>query len=145
MSFTPYLSFQGQCGAAFTAYGDIFGATPVMHRFADIPPGPDMPPLPDDQKDWIMHAQIMTADGAFLMGADMPPQFGGVAQAGSSVSVWRADAAAAQALFDKLAQVGTVTMPFMPTFFSKGFGMCKDRFGTSWMVTTGDPAAPEAA
>ena len=137
MSFTPYLSFQGQAAEAFAFYGKVFGATPVLNRFSDIPPGPDMPPLPDEQKNWVMHAQIVTGDGAILMGADMPPQFGGVAQAGVSIAVSRADEAAGRALFEALAQGGRVTMPYGATFFAGGFGMCVDRFGTSWMVSHG--------
>lgn len=136
MPFTPYLSFQGQCAEAFAFYGKLFGATPQTHSFADIPEGSGMPPLPPEQKTWLMHAQIDTPDGV-LMGADMPPQFGGQAQAGVSISVMREDEAEAHALFDALARGGAVTMPFAPTFFAKGFGMCKDRFGTSWMVSFG--------
>ncbi len=83
-----------------------------------------------------MHAQIVTPDGV-LMGADMPPQYGGVPQAGVSISVTRADDASARQLFDTLADGGTVIMPYGPTFFAKGFGMCADRFGTSWMVSHG--------
>ena len=49
----------------------------------------------------------------------------------------RCGLAAAQALFDRLADGGTVTMPYGPTFFAGGFGMCTDRFGTSWMVSHG--------
>lgn len=139
MSFVPYLSFQGRCAEAFAFYGEVFGAAPVLNRFADIPAGGDMPPLPEEQRDWIMHAQLLTPDGAMLMGADMPPQFGGKPQQGVSVSVWRADAAASRALFEALAEGGEVTMPFTDTFFAKGFGMCRDRFGTAWMVSTGDP------
>lgn len=136
MSFIPYLSFQGQCAEAFAAYGEIFGATPETMRFSDAPANENMPALPDEQKNWVMHAQIATADGV-LMGADMPPQFGGQVQAGVSISVSRDSLEAAQALFDRLAEGGKVTMPFGQTFFSKGFGMCKDRFGTSWMVSFG--------
>ena len=138
MTFTPYLSFQGQAAEAFAAYGRIFGAEPVLMRFADAGTG-DVPPLTEAQRDWIMHAQLVTPDGALLMGADMPPQCGGEAQAGVSVAVWRPTAAEAQALFAKLALGGTTTMPFGATFFSAGFGMCRDRFGTRWMVQTGDP------
>ncbi len=136
MPFTPYLSFQGQCAEAFAFYGKIFGAEPQTHSFSNMPSGPDMPELPPEQKAWLMHAQIDTPDGT-LMGADMPPQVGGEAQAGVSISVVREDETEARALFDALAQGGSVTMPFAPTFFAKGFGMCKDRFGTSWMVSFG--------
>lgn len=136
MPFIPYLSFQGQCAEAFAFYGEVFGATPQTSPFSEAPADSGAPPLPPEQQDWLMHAQIDTPDGT-LMGADMPPQFGGVAQAGVSISVTRGDDAAAQALFERLAQGGEVAMPYGPTFFAKGFGMCTDRFGTSWMVSHG--------
>ncbi|WP_374637303.1 hypothetical protein, partial [Paracoccus sp. (in: a-proteobacteria)] len=111
-------------------------ATPLTSPFSEAPPGPDMPELPPEQQNWLMHALIDTPDGT-LMGADMPPQFGGVPQAGVSISVTRDDDAAGRSLFERLAQGGTVSMPYGPTFFAKGFGMCTDRFGTSWMVSHG--------
>lgn len=136
MPFIPYLSFQGQCAEAFAFYGEVFGATPLTSPFSEVPAGEGMPSLPPEQQNWLMHAQIETPDGV-LMGADMPPQFGGVPQAGVSIAVSRGDEAAGRALFEQLAAGGTVTMPYSPTFFAKGFGMCVDRFGTSWMVSHG--------
>ena len=74
--------------------------------------------------------------------SDVPPQFGGEAQAGVSVSVTRPDVETARALFETLAEGGSVTMPFDRTFFAAGYGMCRDRFGTSWMVSVAEaPAA----
>ena len=29
-------------------------------------------------------------------------------------------------------------MPFSPTFWAKGFGMVKDKFGTPWMISSGN-------
>ena len=107
MPFIPYLSFQGQCAEAFAFYGRVFGATPQTHAFADMPADSGAPPLPPEQQGWLMHAQIDTADGV-LMGADMPPQFGGVAQAGVSISVTRDDDATARQLFHALAEGGRV-------------------------------------
>ncbi|MNG34588.1 hypothetical protein D3C84_1211070 [compost metagenome] len=37
-------------------------------------------------------------------------------------------------IFNKLAAGGTVTMPYSPTFWAKGFGMLTDKFGVNWMV-----------
>ncbi|MCC6685231.1 MAG: VOC family protein, partial [Bacteroidia bacterium] len=37
------------------------------------------------------------------------------------------------ALFDKLAQGGTITMPLQDTFWGARFGMIKDKFGVNWM------------
>ena len=44
------------------------------------------------------------------------------------------DAADAERKFKALSEGGSVNMPFGKTFFSKGFGMCVDRFGIPWMV-----------
>lgn len=143
MAFVPYLMFPGHAAEAFAAYADIFGGTVESSRFSDVPPGSGMPALPHEQMGWILHAQLDTPDGARLMGSDAPPQFAdptepnGQVQSGVSVAVSRPDEAEARALFDRLAEGGTATMPFGPTFFAKGFGMCRDRFGTHWMVSVG--------
>ena len=50
------------------------------------------------------------------------------------VSIQADDVAEGRRVFDALAQGGQVTMPFDKTFWSAGFGMVTDRFGTPWMV-----------
>ena len=45
----------------------------------------------------------------------------------------------AKRVFAALAEGGTVTQALEPTFFSAGFGMCVDRFGTPWMIVAPDP------
>jgi PhnB protein len=49
------------------------------------------------------------------------------------------DTARAKDVFDALAEGGQVQMPLAETFFSPGFGMLVDRFGTPWMVVTDMP------
>jgi PhnB protein len=53
---------------------------------------------------------------------------------GMWVSIGIDDTAEGQRVFDALAQGGAVTMPYGKTFWSAGFGMVTDRFGTPWMV-----------
>jgi len=142
--FVPYLMFPGHAAQAFAAYAKIFGGTLETSRFSDIPPGAGAPELPAEQRDWLMHARLEAADGGVLMGSDAPPQFAdptepdGQRQSGVSVAVSRPDPASARILFDRLAAGGDVTMPFGETFFAKGFGMCRDRFGTHWMISAAD-------
>ena len=50
-----------------------------------------------------------------------------------SISVAPADA---ERIFNALAEGGNVSMPFQKTFWSPGFGMVVDRFGTPWMVNS---------
>jgi PhnB protein len=44
------------------------------------------------------------------------------------------DVTEAKRVFEALSEDGEVQMPLGETFFSQGFGMRNDRFGTPWMV-----------
>ena len=54
---------------------------------------------------------------------------------GITVSLSCPDAAKGRSIFEALSAGGVVTK----TFWTDGFGMCTDRFGTSWMVNAGGP------
>ena len=91
--------------------------------------------MPPEWHDKIINAHLVVGDQE-LMGADSPPQYF-KAMEGFSVSIQLDDENEAERIFDALAEGGTVTMPFEPTFWAKKFGMVKDRFGTPWMVSGG--------
>jgi PhnB protein len=59
---------------------------------------------------------------------------------GIQVNYSTVDPADAKRVFDALADGGEVTAPLGPTFFSPAYGLCVDRFGTPWMVSTDPPA-----
>lgn len=135
MAFRPYLFFGGNCRQAFTRYQEIFGGELFVMTMADAP-GEEAPP--PDQADLVIHAAVTIGD-ELLMGSDDPmaDPFGPVQ--GMMVSYDAADAADAQRVLDALAAGGTVTQELIPTFFSEGFGMCVDEFGTPWMVVAPEP------
>jgi PhnB protein len=61
---------------------------------------------------------------------------------GVAVTYAAPDEAEGKRVFEALAEGGQVLMAFEPTFYSKGFGSCLDRFGVSWMVDTqGEPGS----
>jgi PhnB protein len=130
MNIHPYLSFRGQCAEAFAFYEKVLGGKLEVMRYRDAPPNAGMPPPPNP--DAVMHASL-TGEGFTLFGADAPPQYQQAMQ-GFCVSLAVADAKEGAARFAALAEGGTVQMPFGPTFWTSGFGMCVDRFGTPWMV-----------
>jgi PhnB protein len=133
MSFVPYLMFQGDCAEAMAFYADVFGAgAPMIMRYSDAPEGEAMP-----ASDRVMHSEIALGE-AKLMASDYPEGMPGDPQQAVSVMHPVPDAEAGRRVFDRLAEGGSVVMPFGPTFWSKGFGMVRDRFGTHWMI-----AAPE--
>lgn len=127
----PYLFYQDKCEAAFNYYAKVLGGKiEAMLRAEEAPV--DMPTSPERKKT-IMHARMSIPGGAVLMASDAPPEHYHKPQ-GFSVSLTVSDPVEAERKFNALADGGTVTMPFSKTFFSKGFGMCIDRFDIPWMV-----------
>lgn len=129
MSFIPFLTFDGQAEAAMNFYASVFGAGEVqILRFSDAPEGSPMPP-----SDRVMYSHIMV-DQQCLMASDSMVGMEYAPQASVSVNHSVATPQEGQVVFEKLADGGTVTMPFGPVFFSPAFGMVRDRFGTNWMI-----------
>jgi PhnB protein len=134
MSFHPYLMFRGNCREAFTRYHEIFGGDLVLLPMSDMP---SEDAVPADQADLIIHAAL-TVEGSLLMASDDPTGSVGPTQ-GIQVTYTVADVAESERVFTALANGGEVTAPLAETFFSPSFGMCVDRFGVPWMITTEAP------
>ncbi|HVG48541.1 MAG TPA: VOC family protein [Rubellimicrobium sp.] len=144
MATSPYLHFQGQCAEALAFYADVFGGTDLRTMLyaegTGVPEAWTTSPR-------IMHGQV-TLGGGTLMGSDFPPGFEGDPQKAVSVMQTLPDVAAARAAFDRLADGGALIQEFGPSFFSPGFGMVRDRFGTHWIISAeldGGPSPDEAA
>jgi PhnB protein len=126
----PYVSYDGNCEAAFKFYEKALGAKiEMLMRNEEAPP--EMP-SPPERKKKIMHGRI-SIGGQTLMASDAPPDHFHKPQ-GFSVSLTVNDPAEAERKFKALLEGGSVMMPFGKTFFSRGFGMGTDQFGIPWMV-----------
>ena len=130
MSFDPYIHFQGNCRAAMQAYQAIFGGTLTLMGYAEAPDATDQMKA----SNLVMHATL-AAGGRSLMGSDFPPGHAGDLQQAVTISHEAGSIEDARRIFAALAEGGAVTMDYQPTFWSDGFGMLKDRFGTHWMVS----------
>jgi PhnB protein len=84
-----------------------------------------------------MHSQLETPDGLVLMAADTPDGMEYRPHAGVSVSLSGDDEARLRGYWERLSEGGNVAMPFEKAPWGATFGMCVDRFGTSWMVNAG--------
>ena len=134
MTINTYLTFGGDCRAAFEFYRSIFGGDfLVMQTFGD---GPDDMGAPEEAKDLIMHVTLPLGDGV-LMGSDTIEQFSPAPVTGTnfSLSVTADSKERADELFAKLADGGRVTMAQQDTFWGSYFGSCIDRFGIGWMIS----------
>lgn len=130
MHLSPYLMFNGNCEEALKFYEQTLGAkiSAVMKNEGS----PAAEHVPPEWLDKVLHATFSVDDNV-LMASDAPP--GHYAQPqGISIALGLNDVARGEEIFNKLAEGGTVQMPYSPTFWAKGFGMCVDRFGIPWMV-----------
>jgi PhnB protein len=129
MDFVPYLNFDGNCREAFNFYHQVFGGelvAMISHRDMQIPD------LPEEMQDRIMHARLIVRD-TVLMGGDAPPEMYS-SPAGFSASVQVDSATEAKRIFAELEQDGAVLMPLEEQDWAIRFGMVTDRFGIPWMV-----------
>ena len=136
MQPVPYVFFNGDARAALVRWGEIFGTTPDIMDASGAPPEMG---LPKDRKHWVMHGHLRIGDGAIMASDNLTGTSDRMT--GSSVMVSLPTAAEGRTIFDALADGGTVTMPWEPTFWSAGFGTCVDRFGVRWMVGTDEEPA----
>jgi PhnB protein len=137
MQLTTYLSFNGNCEAAFNFYAETLGGKIAFMMTQGESPMGDKVPM--EMKDKIVHAALEVPGGGVLMGADHP-QGKKVQPAGFCVSLQVNDTAEAERIFKGLSESGQVQMDFQKTFWSPGFGMCIDKFEVPWMVNCA-PAA----
>ena len=130
MQMSPYLSFSGDCEAAFKFYErHLGGELGEIFRYGGSPMADQ---VPAGWSNKIMHGSI-TIGGQVLMGADLAPNQYEAAK-GFSLSLHLSAAADGQRIFDALAEGGKVVMPFEKTFWAEGFGMVVDRFGIPWSI-----------
>ena len=135
MSLTIYLHFNGNCREVFEFYRSIFGGE--FEMISTFREGPEGMPLPEDVLDQVMHVSYPIGSSV-LMGSDVPEQFAPPPIQGSnfSISYQPESKEAADELFAKLSDGGTVTMPMEDQFWGAYFGSCIDKFGISWQLNT---------
>ncbi len=130
MEMSPYLSFKGDCEAAFELYARCLGgkAGPIF-RYAGTPLADQ---VPADWQDKVMHGSL-TVGGQVLMGADVAPEQYQEPK-GFSLSLHIRSTGDAERIFRELAEGGRVVMPLQQTFWAALFGMVVDRFGVPWLI-----------
>ena len=132
----PYLTFNGNCEAAFQFYKSVFGGEfPYIGRFKDMPPM-EGKPIPVSEAEKIMHVSLPISKETILMGSDTSASFGQTFVPGNnfSVSINTESIKEADKIFNGLSKDGMITMPLNKTFWGAYFGMFTDKFGINWMV-----------
>jgi len=130
MQMNPYLSFNGDCEAAFKFYERCLDAKlGEMFRYGGSPMADYAP------ADWagkIMHGSLTIGD-RLVMGADVVPDKYEEPK-GISLSLHIKNTDEAERVFQELSQDGSVMMPLQKTFWAERFGVVMDRFRIPWLV-----------
>lgn len=136
MKMSPYLSFDGQCEAAFKFYEQSLGG-----KIESLIPYEGSPMASEVPSDWgkkVMHGEFKLGDLVLMASDCAPGQY--EAAKGTSLMIGIADPAEAERTFNALAENGTVTMPIQETFWAAKFGTLVDQFGIPWMINCEQPA-----
>ena len=138
MQISPYLSFKGDCEAAFRCYEQCLGAQlGAIFRYGGAPIEEQ---VPADWSDKVMHGSLTVGD-LLLMGGDVSPDRYEEPK-GFSLSIQINSTADAERIFSELAENGKVLMPLEKTFWAARFGMLVDRFGIPWLINCEESDQP---
>lgn len=136
-----YLTFDGNCRAAFEFYRSVFGGEfSSWNTFEQAPPEMG---VPEAEKDLVMHVSLPVG-ASILMGSDTCSSTPGPPlKPGNNFSIAIAGQSREQcdALFASLSAGGQVGMPLQDTFWGAYFGTVTDKFGINWMLNFTLPPA----
>ncbi len=132
-----YLNFMGKTEKAFEFYIQVFGTefiSPVQYM-RDVPVESGQPPLPNHEKNMVLHVELPILGGLILMGTDMLESLGHALTLGNNISLnLEPDTLAeTEELYQALSEGGDATMPLQKMFWGGHFGTCVDKFGVRWM------------
>jgi len=124
----PYLSFKDSARAAMDFYKSVFGGELTLSTFGENHMAHNA-----SENDKIMHGQLVSPSGYWLMGSDTPASMGEPRPNGQ-ISLSGDDENELRGYWDKLGAGGTVVIPLEKAPWGDSFGMLVDKFGVSWMV-----------
>lgn len=138
----PYLTFNGNCEAAFNFYKSVFQKEfSYIGRFNEMPTEDDALKLSDEQGNKIMHVSLPISEETTLFGSDSSEAFDQSTIIGNniSISINASSIAEADHLFNGLSDGGVIKMPIQKTFWGAYFGMFTDKFEINWMINYDEP------
>ena len=130
MKIHAYLTFDGQCEAAFNYYAEHLGGTLELMRIGESPEAGN---VPEQFHHRVMHVSLSVGD-QLLMASDTFPGMSYEGIRGCSVSLQVENVPEAERLYKALSAGGSVQMELQATFWATRFAMLTDRFGVGWMI-----------
>nr|WP_221379463.1 VOC family protein [Actinoplanes polyasparticus] len=124
----PYLTFDGNAREAMEFYHSILGGELRVNTFGEF--GAPDPAIADK----VMHAMLTSEKGYLLMASDTAP--GMPFNPGNTITVSLSGdpGEGLEEVWEKLADGGTVQLPFEKQMWGDLYGQLTDKFGVPWMI-----------
>jgi PhnB protein len=110
-------------------YYSVFGGEIKMSTFKEY--HASQTPSEDNL---IMHAELNAGEGLLFMASDTPERMEFRPGNTMTMSLSGDNEDELRTYFQKLSAGGMVSMPLEKAIWGDTFGMCIDKFGTSWLV-----------
>lgn len=134
---STYLNFSNKTEEAFNFYKSVFGGEFMdnIMRFGDVPPSPNVPAIPEADKNLVMHVALPILGGHLLMGSDAPESMNFRISMGNNVYIMLGPDTRDETrrLFNALSEGGNIEMELQDMFWGDYYGSCSDKFGVQWM------------
>ena len=124
----PYITFNGNAREAMEYYKSVFGGDLTVNTFGEF--GNPDPAIADK----VMHAMITSPKGYMLMASDSGPGMTITPGNNMSISLSGDPGEGLEDVWDKLADGGSVQVPFEKQMWGDVFGMLTDKYGIQWMI-----------
>jgi len=135
VSINPYLTFNGNTEEAFHFYKSVFGGEfSALVRYDSIPAEY---PIPESDKDKIMHMALPLGNGTVLMSSDTLESMGQHLVTGNnfSITIRTESEAETEKLFESLSGGGQVAMPLEKVFWGSHYWLFN---GSIWNPVDGE-------
>lgn len=132
----PYIYFNGNCEDAFNFYKSVFRKEiTCLGRYKDVP-GADRQIFKEaDEK--IMHVTLPISPETSLMGSDNKVAYEeSIAYSNFSLIVHTDSKEETDRLFNELSESGQIKVGLTLTFWGSYYGICIDKFGITWKITS---------
>lgn len=136
LKVTPHLNFNGNARSALNFYNEVFSGSLSILSYADA--GAAQQAIRADNVIW---GQVTTESGFRLMAYDVQTDRVWHPGENSAYVVLEGDDPDEIAGYWQLLSAGAVIMqPLAPSAWSPLYGMLRDRFGISWVISTTSPS-----
>jgi PhnB protein len=132
----PYIYFNGNCEEAFNFYKAAFcKEITYIGRYKDVPKTDRQ--IFKETDDKIMHVTLPISTETILMGSDNSEAYKeSITYNNFSLIVHTDSKTEADRLFNELSENGQIKVPMNLTFWGSYYGICVDKFGIIWKITS---------